>query len=238
VSDPRPFTYQGRELDVFATAANWKAYWSSRIRRWIGGDVLEVGAGQGVNTLLLHGAGVRSWLCQEPDPALAAAARNAVSDTPGCSVQVGTIESIGSLKFDSILYIDVLEHIEADREELAAASRALREGGHLIVLSPAHQFLFSQFDASIGHYRRYNRASLRACSPPDCSLDAMFYLDCAGVMASLGNRILLRRDQPAQAHIDFWDTCLVPVSQMVDRVFGYRLGKTICGVWTKLDRGV
>ena len=238
MSGPPPFTYQGRELDVFAAAANWKAYWSSRIRRWIRGDVLEVGAGQGVNTLLLHGPGVRSWLCLEPDPTLAAAARDAVSHTPGCTVQIGTTESLGNLKFDSILYIDVLEHIETDREELHAASRALREGGHLVVLAPAHQFLFSQFDASIGHYRRYNRASLRACSPPDCSLDALFYLDSAGVMASLGNRILLRRDQPAPAHIDFWDKCLVPVSRIVDRVFNYRLGKTICAVWTKPGRGV
>jgi hypothetical protein len=57
-------------------------------------------------------------------------------------------------------------------------------------------------------------------------------------MASLGNRILLRRDQPAPAHIDFWDTCLVPLSRTVDRVFNYRLGKTICGVWTKIDGGM
>jgi hypothetical protein len=49
------------------------------------------------------------------------------------------------------------------------------------VVAPAHQFLFSEFDAAIGHFRRYNGASLRACSPPDCQLRAMLYLDCIGL---------------------------------------------------------
>ena len=227
------FRYAGSELDVFAAATQWKAYWSGRIRRWVRGDVLEVGAGLGVNTRLVRNPNVRSWLCLEPDPELADAACRAVVDLPECAVKVGTIRNVSSARFDSILYIDVLEHIEADGEELAFAAQLLRAGGHLVVLAPAHRFLFSEFDAAIGHFRRYDRATLRAVSPPGCLQEAMYYLDSAGVMASAANAALLRQGCPTPSQIRFWDKCLVPVSRVLDPIFGYRLGKTICGVWTR-----
>ena len=73
---------------------------------------------------------------------------------------------VGSLRtfsdspcFDCILYIDVLEHIEDDRAQIDAAARLVRGGGHVVILSPAHHWLFSEFDKSIGHFRRYNKGS-------------------------------------------------------------------------------
>jgi SAM-dependent methyltransferase len=227
-------TYQGQELEVFSVAVNWKAYWASRIRRWVKGDVLEVGAGLGANTRLLQNSLVASWRCIDPDPDLAARLADAVADLPGCSASQGTIANVMDQQFDAILYIDVLEHIEADRQELAAAAKMLRPGGHIVVISPAHQALFSEFDASIGHYRRYNRSSLRACSPPDCRVAAMFYLDSIGMFASLANRMLLHQGYPTLGQIRFWDGYMAPISRILDPVFGYSIGKTICGVWERL----
>lgn len=233
MTEKNEFAYQGKELDIFAAALHWKAYWASRIRRWVRGDVLEVGAGLGANTSLLQNSDIRSWRCIEPDPELADKLANAVAHLPVCSVSTGTIASVAESRFDAILYIDVLEHIERDRDEIVAATKMLRDGGHVIVLSPAHQSLFSEFDASIGHYRRYNRTSLLACSPPDCRLEAMFYLDCVGMFASLANRILLRQSNPTAAQIGLWDNYMVPVSRIIDPLLGYSVGKTICGVWKR-----
>lgn len=70
-------------------------------------------------------------------------------------------------RFDTILYIDVLEHIADDRAELVEAARRLNPGGYLVVLSPAHQWLFTAFDAAIGHVRRYTAKSLRGFRLPD-----------------------------------------------------------------------
>jgi len=227
------FEYQGRELDIFAHAARWKRYWVSRVIQWVRGDVLEVGAGLGTNTLLLQSSAVRSWHCLEPDPELGVRLHAAIADLPATAASTGTIRTLAEHRFDSILYLDVLEHIQADLDELSMAASMLRPGGHLVVLSPAHQFLFSEFDASIGHYRRYNRNSLQACSPPDCRLEAMFYLDCAGVLLSLANRLLLRQRMPTVRQIQAWDTYVVPISQIVDPVLKYRVGKTVVGVWTR-----
>jgi SAM-dependent methyltransferase len=227
------FQYQGQELDLFAHAKHWKAYWASHVGKWIRGDVLEVGAGLGKNTLLLRNSSVLSWHCLEPDPAFETGLQAAIANLPRCSASRGTIRTVANRRFDSILYIDVLEHIQADHDELAMAASLLRPAGRLVVLSPAHEFLFSKFDASIGHYRRYNRKSLRACSPPHCQLAAMFYLDCAGVFLSLANRVLLGQSTPTLKQILAWDKYVVPISQLVDRVLGYRIGRTLVGVWVR-----
>jgi len=54
------FSYVGQELRIFEHARNWKKYWSSEIRPYLSGDVLEVGAGLGANTEFLKSAGVSS----------------------------------------------------------------------------------------------------------------------------------------------------------------------------------
>ena len=66
------FAYQGEELYLFGEAIRWKRYWMSRIREFLEGDVLEVGAGIGTNTLLLCDKRYRRWVCLEPDATLAA----------------------------------------------------------------------------------------------------------------------------------------------------------------------
>ena len=229
-----PAAYVGTELDIFAHARNWKRYWASHIRAYLRGDVLEVGAGIGANTGVIHNGNARSWTCLEPDPQLAARLSQTVSPGSRFEVVVGTLESMPpESRFDALVYIDVLEHIEDYRHELVRAARMLRPGGRLIVLAPAHQFLYSPFDRAIGHFRRYNRVALLACQPPSVRLDRVLYLDSAGLMASSLNRLLLRQSTPTLAQIKTWDRLLVPLSRLIDPVLFYRLGKSILAVWTR-----
>lgn len=215
-------SYAGRELDIFAHAQRWKRYWSAKLRLYISGDVLEVGAGIGANTAVLRAATKGRWLCLEPDPELA-------SQIQGQEVRVGTLRDVAADRFDTILYIDVLEHIEDDEGELARAMQLLRSGGRIIVLAPAHQSLFSPFDAAIGHFRRYDRASLSRISPGP--IEKMFYLDSVGLFASAANRVLLRQSMPTLGQIQTWDRWIIPASRLIDPVLG--VGKTIVGIWRK-----
>jgi 2-polyprenyl-3-methyl-5-hydroxy-6-metoxy-1,4-benzoquinol methylase len=231
------FKYVGSELELFAVARNWKAYWSAQIRPFIAGDVLEVGAGIGSNTALLDPKGGSGrWVCLEPDAELVEELKTSLGsvNTPRhYEIVCGTLESLGSQMFDTIIYIDVLEHIEKDLDELNHAATHLRPGGHLIVLSPAHQRLFSPFDAAIGHFRRYNRPMLRSISPAGLRLERLRYLDCAGLTLSAANMLLLRQSMPTKAQLRVWDRCVVPFSRILDPLFLYSVGKTIIGVWTK-----
>lgn len=225
--------YPGNELDLFAEAKNWKRYWSSLVDPYLKGRVLEVGAGTGNNVSLLKhsSARVTEWTALEPDGALSAR----IPSLPKLKVITGDLSVIpGGERFQTILYLDVLEHIEDDASEVLRAANLLEPGGHLVVLAPAHQWLFSEFDRSIGHFRRYNRKSLKAVFPKDqfrqISLD---YLDGAGILASLANRLLTKKSLPTIQDIRIWDRFLVPVSRMLDPLTAHRMGKSILGVWEK-----
>jgi SAM-dependent methyltransferase len=231
------FHYVGSELDLFAAALRWKAYWSRRIGPYLRGDTLEAGAGIGSNTRFLSAGASGRWVCLEPDAKLLARLDQNLKAMGGDRNYESFCGALKDMRedetFDTILYIDVLEHIEDDASELALAAGRLRPGGRVIVLSPAHQFLYTPFDAAIGHFRRYNRSSLRKISPPALKLEAMFYLDSCGVAASAANRLLLRQSMPTQEQIGVWDKWIIPVSRMIDPVLRYSIGKSIVGVWRR-----
>jgi len=136
--------------------------------------------------------------------------------------------------YDTVLYIDVLEHIERDRDELERATKHLVPGGHLVVVAPAHQWLFSPFDAAIGHFRRYSRRSLGDLDPPGMQVVLARYLDSVGLLASLANRLVLRSAMPTVGQIRIWDNFMVPWSRFLDPIFLYGIGKTIVVVWRRL----
>jgi len=226
--------YVGRELELFAAARNWKTYWSSRIGPLLRGRVLEVGAGVGANAPFLLTPRVRSLVSLEPDPALAArlkANRDAAGDARW-RVFRGTLSGTREAPaFDSIVYLDVLEHIEDDTGELGEAARRLRPGGVLVVLAPAHPSLFSPFDASIGHHRRYTRSTLAAVAPAGLAPVVSTYLDSAGAALSLANRLLLRRPLPTPGDIAFWDRRVVPLAPRLDPLAGRFFGRSVLGAW-------
>jgi 2-polyprenyl-3-methyl-5-hydroxy-6-metoxy-1,4-benzoquinol methylase len=227
------FAYVGAELDLFAHVHNWKSYWFQQISPFLIGDILEVGAGIGANTQFLGAGPGGRFVCLEPDPQLVARLSSAVEKEGHRKFEVicGTLPALGNRLFDTILYIDVLEHIEHDRAELDAAASHLRPGGHLILLSPAHQSLFSPFDAAIGHFRRYTVSMLREISPAPLLLKRLRYLDSVGLAASGANRIMLRQSMPTPAQLEFWDRWMVPISRVLDKVLFYSLGKTVLAIW-------
>jgi SAM-dependent methyltransferase len=229
--------YIGDELDLFAQAAQWKRYWSARIGPQVRGRVLDVGAGLGATArVFARHPGIDSYLAVEPDPELVAAiAQLPAAELPAAfEARCGTLAQVDSeARFDTILYIDVLEHIEDDRDELARAAKHLSDQGRIVVLAPAHQFLYSPFDAAVGHFRRYDRASLRAALPSSLQVDRMEYLDSVGLIASLGNRLVLRSALPTRAQIALWDGWMVPMSRMVDSMLLRGAGKSIVAVLRK-----
>ncbi len=228
--------YPGQELDLFAQAHVWKDYWTRQAAPYIGARVFDVGSGTGGNLpwLAAHGA---DWTCIEPDAGLAQQlARNLPTPNAGQTWRAmhGVLSDLrDEAPADTILYADVIEHIEDDRAEVSRAASQLNAGGHLIVLVPAHQWLYSPFDAAIGHFRRYDRASLRAVAGDELELVQMRYLDSVGMAASIANRYLLKAAQPNESQIKLWDTRLVPLSKLCDPVLGYRLGKSLLAVWRR-----
>jgi ubiquinone/menaquinone biosynthesis C-methylase UbiE len=234
--DAGTYRYVGEELDLFALAHNWRAYWFSEIKPFLGGHILEVGSGIGSNAPLL-GRASRRLTCLEPDPAQGRRLRQGIEEAglgDHAEVRTGGTSSLGADQvFDAILYIDVLEHIEHDHAELARAARFLREGGHLIVLSPAFPQLFTPFDKAIGHYRRYTRKSLSRLAGPDWETVKLRYLDALGFCSSCANKLFLKQAMPKASQLRFWDQRLVPLSRRIDPLIFHVVGKSVLGIWRK-----
>jgi SAM-dependent methyltransferase len=229
------YSYSGTELGEAAQATNWKAYFRSRIERFIVGDVLEVGAGLGGTTIRLRDDRQDSWLCLEPDSTLAARLDSTLQENPSSvptRVVVGSLDALDSAtRFDCILYIDVLEHIQDDAGELQRAARHLAPGGALVVLCPAFMILFSELDRAVGHYRRYTKRTLASVFPASLELVELFYLDSLGMLASLANRFFLRQGAPNERQFKFWDRRIIPISRFVDRLVFHSIGRSVIAVY-------
>jgi 2-polyprenyl-3-methyl-5-hydroxy-6-metoxy-1,4-benzoquinol methylase len=231
------FKYPGEELVLFQHATNWKKYFSQKINPYIKGNVLEVGAGIGATTLLLNDGSANQWLMLEPDEQMSASLKKKIEakEFPAnCRLQTGTINQLAQ-KFDTIIYIDVLEHIEADAEELKKAATLLNTSGHIVVLSPAFNHLYSPFDNAIGHYRRYNKKMFRRITPEGTQLISNRYFDSVGYFAALMNKRFLRQKYPTLKQVKFWDKWMVPLSKIKDHLLFHSFGKSIIGVWKKIN---
>jgi SAM-dependent methyltransferase len=231
------FSYTGKELENFLAAVNWKTYWSSQIQPFLGNDVLELGAGIGATVLALNYNNYRRWVAVEPDKEMCAILeRLSINKSFGSGFEIvnGTSASLRNDDiFDTILYIDVLEHIEDDASELAIVCSHLAEGGHLIIVAPAHDFLYTSFDKKVGHYRRYNKTMLYSITPSKMVTKKFRYLDSVGLFASLANKFFLKSDTPSEKQIQFWDKFMVRTSRVTDIVTGYTIGKTIVYILQK-----
>jgi len=229
--------YIGNELELFQHASVWKNYYGDLIRPFLKGRVLEVGAGIGSTTSTLCDGSQKEWLCVEPDPVLFEKLDQKIKSggLPACCrAMKGTTGDLPAEPvFDAIIYIDVIEHIEKDAAELEQAYKLLQPGGHLVVLVPAHQYLFNEFDRAIGHYRRYDKPMLKAAAPKALKLQKIRYLDSCGLFASLSNKYFLKQQYPTIKQIKFWNSVIVPVSKFTDVVFNYSVGKTLVAIWKK-----
>ena len=229
--------YESPDLELFAKATNWKAYWSDKLRPYIEGRVIEVGAGIGTSTEHMCCEGHPDWLCLDPDPANVVSLRQRIEDgrlPQFCRAEGGVLADQPEDNLaDSVLYIDVLEHIEDDQGEIGVAASHLKRGGHLVVLSPAFNDLYSPFDKAVGHYRRYEKSDVARLTVPGLAVRRVFYLDSAGFLLSLMNRMFLKASMPTTGQIRFWDKIIIPISVYSDKVLGGTLGRTIVMIWQK-----
>lgn len=231
-------TYQGEELALFSEAHNWKRYIANKLRPHLGQRVLEVGAGLGATTQTLCTGREALWVSLEPDDKLFSQLKNKAENKqlpPSCQIVQGTLQTLSATigNFDTILYVDVLEHIEDVSKELEHANSRLTENGRVIALCPAHPWLYTPFDAAIGHFRRYNRQTYHDETPADLELVSSYYLDSVGLLASLGNRFVLQSSYPSIKQIRIWDRMMIPLSRILDKILFNSIGKSVVGIWSK-----
>ena len=228
--------YQSTELELFKYAKNWKRYFSSFLIPYINGDVAEVGAGIGATTPFLITNSITSYECIEPDFYQANHIQSLIDSNilPSCCfVYKGVLNENVNKKYDSITYIDVIEHIENDKAELVKAMNALKTGGYICIVVPANPKDFSPFDKQIGHFRRYNKKMLIEALPLGFDVLQVKHLDFCGSLSSKVNKFFLKQTYPKKSQILFWDRFLVPISRILDKLTFFNWGKSLLVVAKK-----
>ncbi len=231
--------YVGDELETFEKAKNWKKYYTSFVKPYLKGDVLDVGAGIGGTTVILCDGSQKSWVCLEPDAEQSEQIHKKIDNgelPTYCESVTGTIDDISDKVFDTVLYVDVVEHIEDDVAEIKKAVEHLKVGGYLILVLPAKSSLYSPFDKAVGHFRRYDKKSLRNIIPSNITEKKLIYLDLVGVLLSWSNKHFLKQRYPTEKQILFWDKYLIKVSKVLDKISRYSTGKELIGVWQKTSQ--
>jgi hypothetical protein len=229
--------YIADELTIFALAKNWKAYFAATLASFIKGEVAEPGAGLGTTTLILCDPVKKSgWLRVEPDRTMADGLLKlrANGGLPvRCAIHCGVLAELPADKtFEAQIYMDVIEHIEADQGEFEGAA-ARRPGGRVVVPAPAWRHPYSPFDKRVGHVRRYSRASLKALLALGLRLEASFYFDSVGYFASLANRLLLKQDAPVKSLILLWDNVMVHASRVLDPLILRSTRRNVIAFWIR-----
>lgn len=156
------FQYAGVELAAMAYARNYYRWIALQFAPHLGRSVVEVGAGQGTFSAQLLSLPIESLCLLEPAKNLVPTLTARFEDDPRVDVRRAYLEDLRpSSPPESIVAVNVLEHIEDDREWLACARSLLRPGGALLLFVPAMQGLYGSLDRAFEHYRRYALAGLR-----------------------------------------------------------------------------
>jgi SAM-dependent methyltransferase len=158
------------------------------------GHVVEVGAGIGTFSRRLLDAGAQRALLIEPEPACADRLEADLGGDPRVTISRDTVPGSAALdavagEADLVLSQNVLEHIPDDAGAVAQMAGALRPGGALVALVPAHPRLYGELDRRYGHERRYTRERLRSIvEAAGCTVEDLYSFNMLGVLGWVVNR--------------------------------------------------
>jgi SAM-dependent methyltransferase len=129
---------------------------------------------------------------------------------------------------DSIVCLNVLEHIADDRRALTNMHAVLTAGGRVVMIVPAFESLYGPIDAKLGHYRRYSRRSLRDLAH-ECgfAVAKIRYMNFAGFFGWWLNARVLKREKQSAKQIAFFDTWVVPLQSRLERLAPIPLGQSL-----------
>ncbi len=237
------FIYPGRELEAMAAAVNYHRWILEIFKPYLGVNIVEVGAGAGsFSELLLSEHACETLTLIEPSEdlfrelevcvqQLETAARVAIHN----STFRESIPLIGAPQPpDSIIYVNVLEHIEDDDEELIAVRETLSDGGRLLLFVPALSWLYGAIDKRIAHFRRYSKEDLEEkLRRLGFWVLRSNYFDFAGIFPWWVRYVLLKSDSLEPGSVLLYDRFVVPIIRRVETLVTPPIGKNLIMVAEK-----
>ena len=228
--DANPDDYVGHaNLDIISGNYNFNDWMYKQIKTRLKeniGNILEVGSGLGTfSEKIFRDMGSSSHLMLTDFSArYVQSLKTRYSPFQNVSVDRMDLNSreeyskIGYGKYDSIIALNVLEHLRDDELALQELYKMLKNGGILIILVPCHKFLYNVIDEKLGHYRRYTKKEIRyKINKTNFTLACMHYFNTAGMVGWFFNGNVLKNPEINRTASKWFDK-LIPVLNYLDRI--------------------
>lgn len=221
--------YAGKDLEAMSFAVNYHRWILSIFEPYLGKRIVEVGAGTGSFSELLLERRWESLTLVEPSTAMYEQLKQRMGES---NVQIHNdfFERVAHEieRPDSIIYVNVLEHIEDDVRELDVINQTLDAGGRVFIFVPALRWLHGSMDRQLDHFRRYARAELeKKCVAAGFRVITSRYFDVLGVVPWWVKYKLLRSNAMEPGAVRFYDQRVVPVARVLESGIRPPIGKNV-----------
>ena len=212
-----------RILSSLASASRFNRWMADVVRPFLGTRVLEIGAGIGNMTQYLA-RGRRSYMATDIDGEHLARMRVRFRGRPNLAVKECDLRDSGDFaglraRFDTVVCLNVVEHVDNDLGALRNLRSALEPGGRAVILVPQDQRIYGTLDKVLGHYRRYSESELRArMEQAGFTVEQIVSFNRVTRPGWWFNGRVLKRDSFSRVQLGVFDA-LAPLWRRIDRLF-------------------
>jgi SAM-dependent methyltransferase len=227
-------------LNAIAVADKFNEWMYETIKPYCSGSILEVGSGTGnISQFFLRDglhitlSDIRSQYCQILTEKFTVSYRPEVVQLDIAHPDFANQYASYLGKFDTVVALNVIEHISDDQLALENCRLLLKSGGDLIILVPAYQALYNRFDVELQHYRRYNRRTLKSFfKKGDFSVTHIQYFNMMGISGWYLYGTVLKRKLISRKLMSSYNK-LVPFFKILDKISFNSLGLSVIAVGKK-----
>jgi len=226
-----------RDLEIMANTVNYRQWIYDNAREAMGRRIIELGAGIGNFTQMFTD---RELIVAIDNYAPAVARmRERFSSQPNVvplQMDIAGPELVGLSRYeaDTIVCINVLEHILDDAAALSNMNAILQTGGKLFLLVPAFEFLLGTIDRVVGHHRRYGKKELAGkLGVAGFKIHDLYFMNMIAVFGWFLNNRILKRQEESLSQVLFFDKYIVPWLRVIERAVRPPFGLSLIAICEK-----
>lgn len=225
-------------LEVISKAKKLNGWMFETIQPYCNGKVLEIGSGIGnISEFFVNKKNDISVSDLRENYRTILKSKFNLPDTKVLDLDIVDLDFDNKSKhllntFDSVFSLNVVEHIKDDDLAIKNMVKLLKPGGHLVILVPAHQALYNNFDVTLEHYKRYNKKSLTQLMQNYGEVITSFYFNAVGILGWWVSGKLFKNKMIPEGEMKLYNT-LVPIIKIADAVTFNKIGLSVICVIKK-----
>lgn len=222
---------QTQALEDLGDAPNYQAWLASMAQPYLGSQPLELGSGLGDYARIWLDDGTPTIRLTEADGSRLEFLRRRFAHDSRVTVSTFDAALSSGTQYSCLVSFNVLEHVERPVELLVHARKSLQPGAYLLAFVPAFPFAMSDFDRSIGHYRRYTRTVMSEhLQHAGYEVVDVRYVNAPGLLAWFVGMRLLRLTPGTGPFLKLWDQFVIPPVRWFESRWRVPFGQSVWAV--------